>query len=115
MIGTRLPAVLLAGAALALGAGCGGGGESSGGGGGGEQQATGEPRKVFADTCGGCHALEAAGTKGQVGPNLDELGPDAQTVISAIRRGPSIMPENLLQGAAADEVAQWVADNAAGG
>ena len=91
-------------------AGCGGddGGDSGGGGG----KSAGGPGKLFADTCGGCHTLKAAGTEGQVGPNLDELKPDAALVKKAIAEGPSVMPENLLQGADADSVATYVADNA---
>jgi mono/diheme cytochrome c family protein len=41
---------------------------------------------LFADTCGSCHVLEAAGTKGAAGPNLDELAPSAQRVLRAIER-----------------------------
>jgi mono/diheme cytochrome c family protein len=93
-------------------AGCGGDdGDSGGGGGGGGETASG-PAKQFADTCGSCHTLAAAGTEGQVGPNLDELKPDAATVTTAIKEGPGIMPENLLTGADADSVAKYVADNA---
>ncbi len=32
-------------------------------------------KTAFVATCGGCHALEDAGTSGAVGPNLDELAP----------------------------------------
>lgn len=46
--------------------------EESGGGGGG---ADGE--QLFVDSgCSSCHTLSAAGASGQVGPNLDEVGPD---------------------------------------
>ena len=35
--------------------------------------------QVFASAgCGGCHTLEAAGSSGTVGPNLDESQPDAR-------------------------------------
>jgi cytochrome c553 len=64
-------------------AGCGGsgGGSSSPGG------------KVFASAgCGTCHTLSAAGSKGQVGPNLDELKPDASTVAHQVRTGGNGMP-----------------------
>src|SRR4029079_17913752 len=37
--------------------------------------------------CGGCHTLEAANAKGQVGPNLDELKPDESTVARQARAG----------------------------
>ena len=92
-------------------AGCGGDdGGGGGGGGGGSEQAG--PAGVFSTNCGSCHTLSAAGTDGQVGPNLDDLKPDAATVKRAIEQGPSVMPENSLKGAEADEVAQYVDDNA---
>jgi mono/diheme cytochrome c family protein len=111
---TRLPLALICALALAL-AGCGGddkGGGAGSTGGGAETQQAAAPQDTFADTCGGCHVLKAAGAEGQVGPNLDDLKPDAETVKTAIAEGPSVMPENLLQGAQADAVAQYVADNA---
>jgi mono/diheme cytochrome c family protein len=83
-----------------------GGGETSGG------DTAGAGEELFANTCGGCHVLAAAGTNGQTGPNLDELKPDADRVKEAIAEGPGIMPENLYEGAEADQVAQYVADNA---
>lgn len=77
-----------------------------------QQTATGEPKQVFASTCGGCHTLADAGTSGSIGPNLDELKPDAAQVISAIETGPSSMPPNLLSGEEAQSVADYVAANA---
>jgi mono/diheme cytochrome c family protein len=107
-------AALASAAALALAAGCGGDDDDNGGGGGattGGGQAA-QPQQVFADTCGGCHTLSAAGTNGQVGPNLDELKPDVATVERAIEQGPSVMPSGLLKGAEARAVAEYVAQNA---
>ena len=75
-----MPAVLLA--AMLLTAGCGGSGASSSPGG-----------KVFASAgCGSCHTLSAAGAKGQVGPNLDELKPDSSTVAHQVKVGGNGMP-----------------------
>ncbi|HVL95921.1 MAG TPA: cytochrome c, partial [Solirubrobacteraceae bacterium] len=71
-------------------------------------------KALFAGTCGSCHTLADAGTNGTFGPNLDELKPDADEVREAIRGGPDQMPENLLEGAQADAVAEYVA-SAAGG
>jgi mono/diheme cytochrome c family protein len=68
--------------------------------------------QAFATTCGSCHTLEAAGTSGTIGPNLDELKPDVQRVMTAISTGPGEMPPNLLSGAEAQEVADFVAENA---
>ena len=49
--------------------------------------------KVFATAgCAGCHTLQAANAKGQVGPNLDELKPDQPTVVRQVRNGGNGMP-----------------------
>ena len=79
---------------------------------GGGTESAGAGKEVFSTTCGGCHTLSDAGTSGQVGPNLDDLKPDADRVKQAIAQGPGVMPENLLEGAEADQVAQYVADSA---
>ena len=93
-------------AALTLGlAACGG---DDGGGGGGEPSASG-PQERFAESCGNCHTLGAAGTEGQVGPNLDELKPDQARVLAAIASGPGGMPAGILEGDEADAVAGYVA------
>ena len=48
---------------------------------------------VFASAgCGGCHTLEAAGSSGNVGPNLDESQPDAELVEQRVRNGAGAMP-----------------------
>lgn len=107
-------------------AGCGGDDEEDTGSGGGQAtteesappaetgggETAGAGRELFATSCGGCHTLAAADTNGQTGPNLDELKPDADRVREAIAEGPGIMPENLYEGAEADQVAQFVADSA---
>ena len=67
---------------------------------------------LFASTCSGCHTLAAADAEGQVGPNLDDLAPDADTVLSAIESGPGSMPENLVEGEDAQAVADFVAESA---
>lgn len=107
-----MPRIALAGllALVLAAAGCGGD-DGGGGGDGGGSQASG-PAKLVADSCGGCHTLAAAGMEGQVGPNLDDLKPDAATVKEAIAKGPSVMPENIVTGADADTVANYVAENA---
>lgn len=72
-----------------------------------------EPGKaIFAESCGGCHKLEAAGTTGTLGPNLDELKPTAAETRTAIRIGPGPMPDQILQGERERQVAEFVADNA---
>ena len=98
-------------------AACGGddGGSGSGGGeasGGGTAAVSDETRKLFANTCGGCHALSDAGTDGSVGPNLDETSLDAGGVEATIEAGPGAMPPNLLEGEDRTAVAEYVASQA---
>jgi mono/diheme cytochrome c family protein len=71
--------------------------------------------QLFSTTCGSCHTLAAAGTSGSIGPSLDDLGPDAAQVVAAIERGGAgtgAMPANLLSGADAQTVADFVAQSA---
>ncbi|MDH0737336.1 c-type cytochrome [Achromobacter sp. AGC78] len=42
--------------------------------------------------CAVCHTMADAGAKGTIGPNLDELKPDAQRVMQAVRNGIGVMP-----------------------
>ena len=53
-------------------------------------------RKVFTEiaqpSCALCHALQAAGAAGAVGPSLDELKPDKARVLEAVRKGLGVMP-----------------------
>ena len=79
-------------------------------------------KQLFVEQCGTCHALERAGTSSTQGPNLDDafgpargdgLGEETvqgvvQRQISNVRRG-SIMPEDLVSGADARDVAAYVA------
>jgi plastocyanin len=80
-------------------------------------------KKLFvgAATCGSCHTLQRAGTKGTQGPNLDAAFVNARdngfgdsdiagVVLDQIhhpRRG-SIMPAGLVKGKNADDVAAYV-------
>ena len=56
----------------------------------------GDPAKgeeVFASAgCGGCHTLEAAGSSGAVGPNLDEAKPSFELVVDRVTNGQGAMP-----------------------
>jgi cytochrome c553 len=58
--------------------------------------ATGDPaagKQVFASAgCGGCHTLKAAGSSGNVGPNLDQLKPAAARVAHQVEVGGGPMP-----------------------
>ena len=55
-----------------------------------------EGKKLFTQTavpaCAVCHTLKHAGAAGQVGPDLDELKPDAARVEKAMRNGIGQMP-----------------------
>ena len=88
-------------------AGCGGSDTDTAGG--GDQGSSGEPKQVFDSTCGGCHTLADAGTSGKIGPDLDEEKPSAAEVVQAIENGPGQMPDGLLEGSEAQEVADYVA------
>lgn len=48
--------------------------------------------RVATPACAVCHTLEHAGAQGAIGPNLDELKPDAARVEKAIRNGIGQMP-----------------------
>src|SRR4051794_3184508 len=79
-------------------------------------------KKLFVAKCGSCHTLSHAGTKGTVGPNLDDaLSNSVQEGFgdSAIRglvhqwiqiaRKGGAMPQNLVKGDDAQDVAAYVA------
>jgi mono/diheme cytochrome c family protein len=70
-------------------------------------------KELFASNCGACHTLDAAGTDGVVGPNLDTLDLDERTVLEQIRDGGGGMPAGLVSGADARAVARFVAGNGA--
>jgi mono/diheme cytochrome c family protein len=118
----RLTAVLVAVVTAALlAAGCGSVGHSAGTG----DRATG--KVLFTQKCGSCHTLANAGTKGQIGPNLDYAflqsrrdGLGQSTIVQVVRgqiaypitntsTGAPGMPPNLVEGQDADDVASYVA------
>jgi mono/diheme cytochrome c family protein len=75
---------------------------------------------LFAQRCSGCHTLSAAGTQGSAnrnvrvqGPNLDERKESPGDVLLAIRNGGfsgGIMPQNIVTGREAEQVADFVAE-----
>jgi mono/diheme cytochrome c family protein len=83
-------------------------------------------RDLFVQHCGSCHTFDAAGTVGQIGPNLGDISVNEADVLHAIRTGggrhakgqetgPSgNMPRNLVTGKDAQDVAAFVAANASG-
>jgi mono/diheme cytochrome c family protein len=50
-------------------------------------------KAVFATAgCGSCHTLEAAGSTGNVGPNLDQAKPDQELIRDRVTNGAGPMP-----------------------
>jgi cbb3-type cytochrome c oxidase subunit III len=83
--------------------------------GGGGQSAAGEtdPKALFSGNCASCHTLQAAGSTGTIGPNLDRTTLALGAIERQIRRGGSGMPP--FEGTLSDEqikaLAKFVADN----
>ena len=70
---------------------------------------------IFASAgCGGCHTLAAAGSAGNVGPNLDDLKPDYAAVVKQVTNGGGGMPAftDSLSEADIQNVAAYVSQNA---
>jgi hypothetical protein len=69
-------------------------------------------RILFGQHCATCHTLSAANATGKVGPNLDVLQPPKALVLSTIQNGMSIgrgtMPQGLVAGRDANDVANFV-------
>jgi mono/diheme cytochrome c family protein len=83
-----------------------------------------EGATIFAEKCGGCHTISAAGTQGSKpdgetntkdrtnGPNFDQRKESYESVITAIRQGGfsgAIMPGNIVTGRDAKAVAVFLA------
>jgi cytochrome c6 len=85
----------------------------------GEGSLSEEGKTVFTTTCGSCHTLSAAGTSGEVGPNLDELEPDLATVEHQVVNGGGGMPafgkEGILDAKEIKAVATYVSSVAGQG
>jgi mono/diheme cytochrome c family protein len=78
--------------------------------------------KLFADRCSGCHTLDKVGAEGSAtkvrdrervdGPNFDARKEQVSQVLYAIENGGfsgAIMPQNIVVGAQARAVAQFLA------
>jgi mono/diheme cytochrome c family protein len=75
--------------------------------------------ELFSTHCAGCHTLSAAGTQGSgnrgertQGPNLDQREESQEDVLYAIQNGGfsgAIMPQNIVVGEEAEQVAEFVA------
>ena len=83
-------------------------------------EAEGDPaagEQVFASQgCGGCHTLEAAGSSGNVGPNLDDAKPDHDLVVERVTNGMGVMPsfKGQLDEKQIQDVAAYVVDSTQG-
>lgn len=75
-------------------------------------------RKVFTELaqppCQLCHTLKAAGAEGTVGPSLDELKPDLDKALQAVRNGLGVMPafRDKLTPQQIEAVSRFVANTA---
>lgn len=79
---------------------------------------------MFAQRCSGCHSLDAAGAEGSAnrvlrnqGPNLNQRLENYKSVLYAIQNGGfsgAIMPQQIVTGSDAQEVARFVAKYAGG-
>ena len=60
--------------------------------------------------CGMCHTLQVAGSKGQIGTNLDQLKPSMLQIVSAVTNGISVMPsfEGMLSSEEIEAVSYFV-------
>ena len=60
--------------------------------------------------CGMCHTLQAAGSEGQIGINLDQLKPLMAQVIAAVTNGIGVMPsfEGMLSSEEIEAVSYFV-------
>lgn len=65
--------------------------------------------KATTPACAVCHTLADAGAAGTIGPNLDELKPDANRVAQAVRNGIGVMPAfDALSDADVQALAKYV-------
>ena len=90
-------------------AGCGGDDEEPAPGGGGSSA-----EQLFTDNCANCHTLAAAGASGKVGPNLDQLRPGTDLLVSQITNGGGGMPafKGKLSEEQIQQLSDYVAENA---
>jgi cbb3-type cytochrome c oxidase subunit III len=112
-----LPGALPLVAAALVAGGCGTGGKAAG------QTDAQNGQKLFQSKCAGCHTLAAAGSRGTIGPNLDDAFAEDRrekfeqstiqnVVLDQIRQAAAPMPRNLVTGSDAQDVAAYVASSA---
>ena len=68
-------------------------------------------KEVFleAGNCAACHSLSDAGSIAEIGPNLNQIRPQVQTILMAVRNGIGVMPamEGILTGEEIEAVAHY--------
>lgn len=77
-----------------------------------------EGKSVYASAgCGGCHVLAAAGSNGQVGPNLDDSKPSYELVATRVTKGQGAMPSfaDQLEPQQIADVSAYVVESTGGG
>jgi mono/diheme cytochrome c family protein len=74
----------------------------------------GDAQQLFADNCGNCHTLAAAGASGKVGPDLDQVQPGPELVTTQVENGGGGMPafKGKLTDAQIKQIADYVSQNA---
>ena len=69
-------------------------------------------REVFleAGNCAACHSLSDAGSIAEIGPNLNQIRPQVQTILMAVKNGIGVMPamEGILSDQEIEAVAHYV-------
>ena len=63
--------------------------------------------------CGACHTLQAAGSTGNIGPNLDQLKPQISLIIYAVNNGIGVMQawDGILTQEEIEAVAYYIFNN----
>ena len=66
-------------------------------------------KDVFLESgnCAACHSLSDAGSIAEIGPNLNQIRPQVQTILMAVRNGIGVMP--AMEGILTDEEIEAVA------
>ena len=73
-------------------------------------------KEVFlgAGNCAACHTLSDAGSIAEIGPNLNQIRPQVQTILMSVRNGIGVMPamEGILSDEEIEAVAHYVSISA---
>ena len=66
-------------------------------------------KEVFleAGNCAACHSLSDAGSIAEIGPNLNQIRPQVQTILMAVKNGIGVMP--AMEGILTEEEIEAVA------